>query len=186
MLLVTACASTGSRGASELAPPVESTTLGAGDMILLEIVGEKNLPREYTVASDGTIDVPYIHSVNVTGLEPQEVARIVVSRLKEDEILTNPSVVVSVKAYNSKRISVLGEVHKPGNFPLEPGMTLVHAISLAGGFNPIANKSKINLSRRTSQGSQTVTVDVSAITNGEAQDVLLQAGDRVYVHERMF
>ena len=74
----------------KLPPPVESTTLGRGDVFTLEIVGEKDLPKEYQVASDGTVDIPYVHRLKVEGLEPQEVARLVSERLVEEKILTNP------------------------------------------------------------------------------------------------
>jgi polysaccharide biosynthesis/export protein VpsN len=67
----------------------------------LEVVGEKDLPREFQVASDGTVDFPYVHRLQVEGLEPQELARTVREQLIEKRILTDPSVIVSVKEYNS-------------------------------------------------------------------------------------
>jgi polysaccharide export outer membrane protein len=170
----------------KLPTPVESTTLGAGDVFILEIVGEKELPLEYRVAPDGTVELPYIAQLAVAGLEPQQVSQLVRQRLIEKQILTNPSVIISVKAYNSKRVSVLGQVQKPGSFPLVPGMTLVDAISQAGGFNSIANRDRINITRRTKQGGQTAQVSIAAITDGESPDIPLQAGDQIYVNERVF
>ncbi|HEX2879257.1 MAG TPA: SLBB domain-containing protein, partial [Polyangiaceae bacterium] len=98
----------------------------------------------------------------------------------------NPSVIVSVKEYNSKRVSVLGQVQKPGSFPLAPGMTLVDAISQAGGLNAIANRDRVNITRRNKGGTQTAQVSIAAITDGESPDIPLQAGDQIYVHERVF
>lgn len=170
----------------KLSAPVESTTIGPGDIFHMEIVGEKDLPKEYQVASDGSVDVPYIHRLEVAGLEPQEIAHRVRERLIEDKILRDPSVVVRVKEYNSKRVTVLGQVQKPGSFPLTPGMTLIQAISLAGGFNSIANRDRINLTRKGKDRSETVQLSVEAITDGRAQDIPLQAGDQIYVHERIF
>src|SRR4051812_44437471 len=66
----------------KLPPPVQSTTLGPGDVFTLEVVGEKDLPKEYQVASDGTVDFPYIHRLEVRGLEPQEIARTVREQLR--------------------------------------------------------------------------------------------------------
>lgn len=170
-----------------LPAPVESTTLGPGDTFTLEIVGEKDLPKDFRVASDGTVDIPYVHRVEVLGLEPQEIARIVRQRLIEMKILVDPSVVVSVKEYNSKRVTVLGEVRKPGSFPLTNGMTLVQAISDAGGLNAIANGERINLTRKSRQNAATtVTLDFDSITEGRSPDIPLQAGDQIYVHERVF
>jgi polysaccharide biosynthesis/export protein VpsN len=170
----------------KLATPVESTTLGRGDVFSLEIVGEKDLPKEYQVASDGTVDIPYVHRITVEGLEPQEVARLVTQKLVEQKILTDPSVIVSVREYNSKRITVLGQVQKPGSFSFLPGLTLVQAISQAGGLNAIANRDRVNLTRKDKQASTTVVLSLDAITEGRSPDIPLQAGDQIYVHERIF
>lgn len=185
-LLLAACGPKVDNSQVKLPPPVETTTLGRGDVFTLEIVGEKDLPREYQVASDGTVDIPYVHRLEVEGLEPQQVARLVAQRLVELQILKDPSVVVSVREYNSKRITVLGQVQKPGSFPLLPGMTLVQAISQAGGLSPIANRDRVNLIRKDKQASTTVVLSFDAITEGRSPDLPLQAGDQIYVHERIF
>src|SRR6478752_4152998 len=132
-LLLSACGASGHATSTPLLPPSESTTLGPGDVFQLEIVGEKDLPTEYQVASDGTVMLPYIQSIRVMGLEPQQLAAKVSERLVSEKILTRPSVVVSVKEYRSKRITLLGQVQKPGSFPYAADMTLLQAISLAGG-----------------------------------------------------
>jgi protein involved in polysaccharide export with SLBB domain len=181
-----ACGSNVDNSRVKLPAPVESTTLGPGDVFQMQIVGEKELPVEYQVASDGTVDLPYIHTVKVAGLEPQEVARLVRDRLMKDKILTDPSVVVSVKEYKSKSITVLGQVQKPGAFPLTPGLSLLQAISLAGGLTSIANKDRLNLTRRVKGGAKTVVLSIDAITEGRSADIPLQAGDSIYVHERVF
>ncbi|MCA9597072.1 MAG: polysaccharide biosynthesis/export family protein [Myxococcales bacterium] len=186
VLLVVGCGSNMDNSHVRLAPPQESTTLGPGDVFQMEIVGEKDLPTEYQVASDGTVDLPYIQTVKVGGLEPQEVARVVREKLIEKKILTDPSVVISVKEYSSKRVTVLGQVQKPGSFPLTPGLSLVQAVSLAGGFTSIANKDRVNLTRRTKTGTRTVVLSIDAIMEGRSADIPLQAGDSIYVHERVF
>lgn len=130
LLLGAACSST--PHPIDLPPPIEATSLGVGDVFELHIVGEDKLPTAFTVASDGTVDLPYIKRIKVIGLEPQEVAETVRAKLIEEDILTDPSVSVSIKEYNSKRVEILGEVQKPGSIPLQPGMTLLRAISLSG------------------------------------------------------
>jgi protein involved in polysaccharide export with SLBB domain len=169
-----------------LPDPVESTTLGPGDVFTLDMVGEKELPREFQVASDGTVDLPYVHRLRVMGLEPQEVAAAVREQLIAQKILTNPSIIVSVREYNSKRITVLGQVQRPGSFPLTPGMTLVQAVSNAGGLNAIANGERVNLTRKDKQGATTVVLSFDSITEGRSPDLPLQAGDQIYVNERVF
>jgi polysaccharide export outer membrane protein len=171
----------------KLPVPVESTTLGPGDLFTLEIVGEKDLPKEYQVASDGSVDFPYVHRIEVQGLEPQEVAQRVRQQLMDQRILTDPSVIVSVRQYNSKKVTVLGQVRKPGSFQLTTGMTLVQAISDAGGLNAIANGDRVNLTRKDKQRAHTtVVLSFDAITEGRSPDIPLQAGDQIYVHERVF
>ncbi len=171
----------------KLPAPVESTTLGPGDLFTVEIVGEKDLPKDYQVASDGTVDFPYVHRIEVQGLEPQEVARKVRQSLIDSRILVDPSVIVSVKQYNSKRVTVLGQVRKPGSFALATGMSLVQLISDAGGLNAIANGDRVTLTRKDKQrASTTVLLSFDAITEGRSPDIPLQAGDQIYVHERVF
>ena len=184
--LLVACGGSNRNTRVDLEPPTEHTTLGPGDIFNLEIVGEKDLPTEYQVASDGTVTVPYIHELEVAGLEPQEVAALVRKRLMERKILTDPSVVVTVKEYRSKRVTLLGQVQKPGSFPLAPDMTLLQAISLAGGMTSIAQASRVNLTRKTKNGTRTVVVNLEEIYEGRAPDIPLQAGDSVYVRERIF
>src|SRR5512134_884682 len=101
--------------AVNLAPPVESNSLGPGDVFTLHITGEDKLPTEYTVAPDGTVDIPYIKRVKVEGLEVQQVSELVRSELIAAQIFSDPSVSVSIKAYNSKRITVTGEVKDDGS-----------------------------------------------------------------------
>ncbi|MEP7050378.1 MAG: polysaccharide biosynthesis/export family protein [Pseudomonadota bacterium] len=186
IILAPACASNSGAPPSNLAAPVERNVLGAGDTFTMEIVGEKDLPHEYQVASDGTVDLPYVHTLHVADLEAQEVARLVREHLIAEKVLTDPSVVVQVKEYASRHITLLGQVAKPGSFPLAPGMSLIQAISQAGGLTAVASSSHVNLTRKTAKGQQTVEVDVGAITEGKASDIPLQAGDQIYVHERLF
>lgn len=181
-----ACSSNADNSHVKLPAPQESTTLGPGDVFQMQIVGEKDLPQEYQIASDGTVDLPYVHRLEVAGLEPQEVARLIRQELMKQKILTDPSVVVSAKEYNSKKITVLGQVQKPGSFPFSPGMTLIQAVSLAGGLTSIANKDRVNLTRKVKGGARTVVLSVDAITEGRSPDLPLQAGDQIYIHERVF
>lgn len=181
-----ACSHGVTNTAAALPPPTESTTLGPGDVFELHVVGEPELPSQYQVASDGTVDFPYIQTERVAGLEPQDVARLVRERLIEAKVLTAPSVVVTVKEYSSKRVTLLGQVQKPGSFPLSTGMTLIQAVSLAGGLTGLANHDRINITRRTKTGARTVVVSLDAITDGSAPDIALQSGDQIYVHERIF
>jgi polysaccharide export outer membrane protein len=186
MQVALACGSSIDNSHVKLGPPQESTTMSPGDVFKMEIVGEKDLPEEYQIASDGTVDLPYVHRLHVAGLEPQQAARMIRERLIQGKVLSDPTVIVSIKEFSTKRITVLGQVSKPGSFPLTPGLSLIQAISLAGGFNAIANKNSVNLTRKTKAGTRTVVLSVEAITDGRSPDVPLQGGDQIYVNERIF
>lgn len=171
---------------ARLPPVVQATSLGVGDSFELRIVGEDKLPTEYTVAEDGTVDLPYVDRVEVAGLEPQEIAEKVKLLLIEKEILLRPSVSVVVKAFSSKRVDVQGEVKKPDAYPVEPGMTLLGVISRAGGLTSLA-QDDIVIRRRDKTGRVvTSSVSYSAIRNNEIPDVPLQAGDTIFVNQRVF
>jgi len=186
-LLLSGCGGSSRGGRTDLAPPGEMTSLGPGDLFQLEIVGEPDLPKEYQVAADGTVTLPYIHTVKVEGLEPQQLAAEVRQKLMDQKILTDPSVVVTVKEYRSKVVTLLGQVQRPGSFALAPGMTLIHAVSLAGGFTSIAQTTAVNVARTTAdKTTKTVVVNVEDIYEGRSQDIPLQPGDRIYVPERVF
>ncbi|HEX3853194.1 MAG TPA: polysaccharide biosynthesis/export family protein [Polyangiaceae bacterium] len=181
-----ACGPSAPARAPNLVPPTERNELGPGDIFIMEIVGEKDLPQEYQVASDGTVDLPYLHTVKVADLEAQEVARLIRNKLIEAKILSDPSVVVEVKEFSSRKVTILGQVAKPGSFTFLPGMTLIQAISQAGGLTAVANGDHVNLSRKTADGKQTVQISVGDIIDGKMPDIPLQAGDQIYVHERIF
>jgi protein involved in polysaccharide export with SLBB domain len=172
--------------ALDLPTPIEVTTLGVGDVFEMRIVGEEKLPVSFTVAPDGTVDLPYIKRVVVAGAEPQEIAEIIRKKLIEREVLADPTVSVNMKEYNSKRIEIIGEVIKPGSLPLVPGMTLVRAISIAGGFTAMARKGEVTVRRRVKGGTRAAPVSVEAIIDNRIPDPLLQAGDAVYVPQRTF
>jgi polysaccharide export outer membrane protein len=180
------CASNIDNARVELPPPVESSTVGPDDVFVMRVVGEKELPDEFQVASDGTVDLPYIHRIQVAGLEPHEIARAVREKLIAEQILKDPSVTVMIKEYRSKKVTVLGQVQKPGSFPLTSGLTLLQAVSVSGGFTSIAKTDHVRVTRKLKNGARTVVLSVDAITEGRSPDVPLQAGDVVFVSERVF
>jgi polysaccharide export outer membrane protein len=91
-----------------------------------------------------------------------------------------------VREYKSKNVTVLGQVQKPGSFPFSSGLSLIQAISMAGGFNAIANRDAVSLTRRSKDRSETVVLSADAVMEGRSPDVPLQAGDQIYVRERVF
>ena len=101
-------------------------------------------------------------------------------------MLRDPHVSVCVEQYVSKRISVVGAVADPGTFPLEPGMTDVQAISMAGGFTSLADRNGTVVTRRLNGELVRYRVPAAKVSRGQAQDIEVAAGDIIFVPERMF
>ena len=85
------------------------------------------------------------------------------------------------------KISVLGQVTRPGNYPYTPGLTLVRLISEAGGFTALAVQSRVKVIRHPENGPESsFDANVAAILDGKQKDVPLEAGDVVVVAESFF
>ncbi len=164
----------------------DDTTLGAGDVFRVRVYGEEDLSTDYRVAQDGTIDFPYVGRVHVAELQPTAVADLLETRLREDGVLVNPDVSILVTEYNSKRISVRGAVRTPGNYPINPGLTVLQAVGLAGGTTDLANGDGAVLTRRVQGRMRRYVVPLDRITVGTTDDVRVQAGDILFVPERPF
>jgi polysaccharide export outer membrane protein len=169
----------------QLAPP-SSAGLGAGDVFEVRVFGEEQLSAQYRVEQDGTIDFPFLGRLSVEGREPRDVAAEIARGLREREILVEPQVTVFIAESNSLRVSVMGAVARPGTFPVTPGMTVVEAISNAGGFTALASQNETVLTRRTDTGVRRFTVPARRISDGRETDVPLQGGDIIFVPERAF
>ena len=188
VLVVSAGACSRARtGRSTLPPPALSTIVGPGDVFEVSVLGEKEIPKEFRVQPDGTIDFPYLDRVTVAGLEPQQIEELIKKELVERKILVDPQVTLIVKQYNSKKVSVVGAVQKPGSLPWSEGMKLVDAISLAGGLTSLADGDRVRITRNVGPSKTvTATVSVDDITDGKSPDVPLQAGDTIKVDQRVF
>jgi protein involved in polysaccharide export with SLBB domain len=187
LFICAACASSG-RGFD--VRPVSGTakdmTLGPGDTFEVNVYGEKELSGKYQVADDGTINFPLVGLINVGGKAPTAVARVVQDELQTKQILKHPSVSIFVLEYASKRISVVGQVQRPGNLAWTGGMSVVRAISIAGGLTPLAAGNDTIVTRQENGVSKRYRVSVRRISEGQEPDFVLQAGDIVYVPERIF
>lgn len=168
-------------------PAVEDNTLGPNDVFAVRVFGEQDMSQDYRVAPDGTIDFPYIGRIRVQGMEPSQIADTLRTELQNREILRNPQVSVFVRELNSRRISVLGQVQRPGTFPFEQNMTIVQAITAAGGFTALANASTVRLTRNVRGGGRrTYTIPVDLIAEGKIGNITLAPGDVIFVPERVF
>jgi polysaccharide export outer membrane protein len=187
LLALSACTSSRPPPPARLPAPVTSTTIGIGDLLNIQLVGEKDLPVEFRIAPDGTIDYPYIGRLKVIGVEPQELVDILRKKLIEGNYLTNPQLSLIVKEYISKKVTVIGQVGKPGAISWTEGMKLVDALSATGWFTQMADSNHVILTRSIPPNkSITAVVSVDAITDGAQADIPLQAGDTIKVESRVF
>jgi len=172
---------------TEVPPPAtDDTTLGPGDVFSVRVYGEEAMTGAHQVAPDGTINFPLLGAIQVNGLEPTDVAQKIQAELIAQDFLRSPHVSVYVEEYASKRISVVGAVANPGTFPLEPGMTVVQAISMAGGFSSLADRDGTVVTRRIDEEIIRYRVPVARVTKGQAEDIEVAAGDIIFVPERLF
>ena len=152
--------------------------LGAGDTIEVRVALEPDLSGIFRVATDGTVTYPLCGPVVVAGLRRAQLA----SRLHDCllDYLKRPQVTVEVREY--RPVTVFGQVQHPGSAPYQPGLTLTQALMQAGGFSERANRGAVRIRHAGPRGNVVVSVD--DIVTGEAKDVSLRPGDRIFVPER--
>ena len=163
------------------AQPVEVTSgLTAGDTFEVRVFGEEDIGGAFQVQEDGTIDFPLIGRIDVRAKTQGELANMLEQALA-DGYLKDPHVTVILTERENLEVSVLGQVQKPGTFAYVEKLTLVQAISEAGGLNDLAYARRVKLTRQGPTGVGTYEVSVKAITEGREVDILLQPGDIIFV-----
>ncbi len=185
LLAVTACASEPHRAINVGEVGLPEDRIGIDDTFDVRVYGEPELSGIFRVATDGTVDYPLAGRVLVSGLRTGEIQKLLVDKLK-GRYLKEPQVVVTIKERNSQKISVLGQVARPGQVGYYPNMTIVDAIASAGGFTGIAAKNSVNLRREVAGKVETRTYPVADISEGRSQNVQVLPGDVLVVDERVF
>lgn len=155
--------------------------IGAEDVLDISVWKEPDISRTVPVRPDGKISLPLLHDVQAAGLTPKQLGVLVTESLKK--FLTEPQVTVIVTAINSRRVYILGEVGRPGAYPLLPNMTVLQALSSAGGFTQYANSKKIYVLRSESGKQVKYPFNYRQVVAGEypQQNIVLQPGDTIVV-----
>lgn len=161
---------------------VNPNTLGSNDMLEVRVYQEPDLSGVYRVAPDGFVNFPLCGRVRVEGLTANAAADALTECLKAG-FIRRPQVNAMVKEFNSKKVFVFGEVTKPGAFAYEEGMTIIHAVSLAGGFAKTAAKNGVTVTRAVDGKETRVPVRVEDIVQGREKNVPLFPGDIIFVPE---
>jgi len=155
--------------------------IGAQDVLDISVWKEPDLSRSVPVRPDGKISLPLLNDVQAAGLTPSELTAQITAGL--NKFMNNPQVTVIVSQINSQRIYILGEVARPGAFALLPGMTVLQALSDAGGLTPFANSKKIYVMREQDGKRDKLLFNYKEVLDGKRaeQNVDLKAGDTIVV-----
>jgi protein involved in polysaccharide export with SLBB domain len=162
--------------------------LSSNDLIHIKVFQEEELETVARVGRDGTIPFPLLGTVSVGGKTLPETTAAVTLALKE--YLVRPQVAVRVVEYTKRKITVLGQVNRPGTFdmPDDAPLSLLEGIGLAGGYTRLANSSRVTVKRSLpGQTEQVFKLDAREMARGKnAPRFQLQPGDTVMVEESLF
>lgn len=155
--------------------------IGAQDVLDVSVWKEAELTRTVPVRPDGKISLPLLNDVQAAGLTPTQLAAEITANLKK--FVTNPQVTVIISQINSQRVYILGEVSRPGAYPLLPGMTVLQALSSAGGFTMFASMKKIYMLRQEGGKQEKFPFNYKDVIGGKRpeQNIVLKAGDQIVV-----
>lgn len=172
----------------EQAGPRANYVLAPNDLVGIKVFQEDDLETKVRISKDGTITFPLVGVVRIGGKSPQEAAKAIRDMLAKGYLI-NPQVTVSVLEYTKYRLTVLGQVQKPGSydFPDRERLTLLEAIGMAGGYTRIADPGKVVV-KRVLNGQESVfrvnAKTMASRANSSAFEVL--PGDVITVGESIF
>lgn len=160
------------------------------DMIRVEITIQKDgrrevMPGEYRVSADGNIPLNYLNQVHVAGLTLLEAAEKIKRSYIDQGYFKKPEVILQISSYAERRVYIDGFVGAVGpvNMPMEEDLTLVRAITAARGLQPRASRTNLILIRNVNGEEKKYVINLKEIQEGNAPDILLQEGDKIYVQD---
>lgn len=149
--------------------------LGTGDTLALRIYGQAQLSGSYMVDDSGMIDLPLLGLVKASGLGTDALAQNIARGLQDAGLILHPSVAVEITTY--RPFYILGEVNAPGQYPYRPDMTVLTAVSIAGGFTYRAEQAYAGVTRDMGPGPATYRAPLFARA---------EPGDVITIYERRF
>ncbi len=161
------------------AAPVDpnSYVIGPEDILLVRVWREPELSGAVQVRPDGRITLPLINELEAAGLTPEALKAKVVEKLSE--FVNKPEVIVSVQSVQSKKYYITGEVNRSGTFPLVVPLTVLEALTNAGGFREFANLKKITILRK----GKVLKFNYTEVIKGKnmEQNIPIENGDYIVV-----
>ena len=166
-----------------LAPLVlpKDYVIGAEDVLNVVFWSAKELSVEVLVRPDGKISLPILNDVPAAGMTPEQLASAIAKAATK--FVRDPSATVIVKAVNSRKVYVVGEVARPGPFPLGSEMNVLQAIGEAGGFLETAKKGDVVIVRNENGTERRYKFNYNDVVRGKnvAQNIRLLPGDTILV-----
>lgn len=155
--------------------------IGPDDVLDVSVWKEPELTRSLQVRPDGKISMPLLNDIQAAGLTAAQLSQVITERLKK--YLTSPQVTVILTQINSQKVYVLGEVTRPGAYPVLPGMNILQAITSAGGLTPYANTKKIVLMRSENGAEAKYPFNYKDVLDGRRaeENIRVKAGDTIVV-----
>lgn len=167
--------------------------LFARDLVAFSVYGEPDTKMQLRIAGNGMINVPLLGDIHVTGLTLAEAEEKIEQAYIENQIYIRPQITMLVTEYSKKEISILGQIGSQGKIelPLESSeITIVNAISLAGGFTRIAKSDSVRITRQdpVTGEEQVFTVNAEQMISGRSKEPVfyVRPGDVIFVPERLF
>ena len=157
-------------GTRQLVDPDEFR-IGPEDVLLISVWKNEALTRTVTVRPDGKISLPLLNDIQAVGFTPLELRALLAKRLTE--YMPAPDVAVSVTEVRSFKVSVLGEVSRPGRYEFKSRTTVLEALSSAGGLTPFASSSRVVILRADGSTTQRIPFDYRRAINGKRSDGIL-------------
>jgi polysaccharide biosynthesis/export protein len=167
--------------ANSSAPNDENYVIGPEDVLHVNVWKEPDVSGSVPVRPDGKISLPLLNDVQAAGMTPMQLTTDLTEKLKK--FISDPRVTVTVATINSRKVYVLGEVARPGAVPLAPEMTVLQALTSAGGPTPYAKASKMYILRTQNGAQNKLAFNYKEVVKGKntEQNIPLHPGDTVVV-----
>ncbi|MDD2702821.1 MAG: SLBB domain-containing protein [Candidatus Omnitrophica bacterium] len=175
-------------GWAQSSEDMQEYTVGADDILEINVLQPEKLTVTATVSPDGAITFPYIGNVQVKKMSLNQIQEEIQAKLS-DGYMKYPLISVILKESRSRKFFVYGDVNKPGAYSMEQNTSVLKAISIAGGFSKNSPSSKVEVlrPRQDEAGYEKTDVDIKAVMKGNARaDILLNPGDTIIVSEGKF
>lgn len=150
--------------------------LAPGDKIHVIIFGEETLTGDYVITSGGNLSFPLVGNLKATD-KTVEGLQAALAKALGDGFLNNPR--VSMQVVSFRPFYILGEVSRPGEYPVSTGLTLQQAVASAGGFTYRANTKRAFLKRATEANERLMNLR-------DSSPIIIRAGDTIRIAERHF